>query len=641
MISRNDKKHGISIFKQLLIPAVISMSLLTQAHSNMTDQPNLIELSLEDLGDIEITTVSKSTQKLREAAASIYVITHEEIRRSGATSISEALRLAPNLQVARTASNAYAISSRGFNTTTTNKLLVLLDGRSVYTPLYSGVFWDVQDTLMEDIERIEVISGPGATLWGANAVNGVINIITRNAADTHGTLVTTTLGSEEKGIGVRQGGKTTSGIDYRFYAKRFDRGASLNAAGGVLQDSWKGAQGGFRIDNSSDKQQPWTLQGDLYSGSSEQRLSDDRRVEGANLLGRWNRKLDNGHVQVQTYIDHTKREYPGSWSESLDTIDIDAQHQFKIGQHEILWGGGYRYADDKVQNGLTFAFLPEHAHLKNANFFVQDQIDLIANTLKLTVGTKFEHNNYSGLDIQPDARLSWVVNDKHQLWGGISRAVRAPSRIDRDIYAPAPPSSPFLAGGSNFTSEVLTAYQLGYRGQFASRFTLSTTIFYNDYKKIRSIERDGGGVLFFANRIEGTGQGVELWGDLQLTQSLRVHMGYVYIEKHLTLPADNYNPAGVAAEGNDPKHQVSLQSSLNLPYNIEFDSIVRYISALPSPAVPSYTAFDFRLSWKPTPKWELAFVAQNLLDNQHAEFGAANNRSEIERSIFIKSTWKF
>lgn len=624
---------------------VVSWVLAGSAYGNTGQLSALAELNLEDLGNIEITSVSKYAQRLQDAAAAVYVITQEDIRRSGATSIAEALRLAPNLQVARYASNGYAISARGFNTTTTNKLLVLIDGRSVYTPLYSGVFWDVQDTLIGDIERIEVISGPGASLWGANAVNGVINVITRNAADTQGTLATLRVGSEEKTGSVRYGGKTEEGTAYRMYTKYFDRGASVNAAGSAKRDAWDNGQAGFRVDHVDNMQakQRWTAQGDIYRGSSEQATYDDRHVEGANLLGRWSSDLEQGHLQIQGYFDHTKRDQPGLFAESLDSFDLDVQHRFNIGnQQTFLWGGGYRYSSDRVQTSTTLAFLPGDTHLSTANFFVQDQITLIPNTVQLSLGTKFERNNYSGWDIQPDARLSWRVSDQHQLWGALSRAARAPSRFDRDLYIPGPPATPILNGGPEFTSEILTAYQLGYKGQWSSKLSLSATVFYNDYKKLRSLDRDATtGIYTINNHLEGTSQGVELWGELRPTQRWRVYAGYTYLDKNLRLLPGASNPSGTATEGNDPRHQLSLRSLLDLPYNLELDSMVRHISALPNPGVPAYTAFDVRLGWKPSKQWELALVAQNLFDDQHPEFGSASNRSEIQRNIFIKSTWKF
>jgi iron complex outermembrane receptor protein len=598
------------------------------------------DLSIEELANIEIISVSKKPEKLSEAAAAVFVITHEEIRRSGATSIPEALRLAPNLQVARVDSSQYAISARGFNSTTANKLLVLIDGRSVYTPLFSGVFWDVQDTLLEDIERIEVISGPGATLWGANAVNGVINIITRSARDTEGTLLTGGGGNEERAFaGFRHGGKLSDNASYRVYGKYFERDSTVLASGTSVPDAWHKGQGGFRIDWSSTAD-TLTLQGDAYKGAIDQATFNDKIIEGANLLARWEHSwAKDSNLQLQVYYDHTERDFPGLFAEIRNTFDIDLQHRFKFSErHEIVWGGGHRSSRDDVRNSPGLAFLPERRDLNLVNLFVQDSIALLKNRLQLTLGSKFEHNDYTGFEAQPSARLSWKPYEEQLLWAAVSRAVRTPSRIDRDLFVPASP--PFLlAGGPDFQSETVVAYELGYRVQPHARVSLSLSTFYNDYKHLRSLEPvPGTSALVLANRMEGETYGAELWADIKLTDSWRLKPGYAFLHKDLRLPSGSGDPS---IAGNDAKHRFLLRSAMDLTPKLEFDWTLSHVSSLPSPAVPAYTTLDLRLGWKQSKQLEVSLIGQNLLDKRHPEFGLASTRSEIERSVLVKAVLKF
>lgn len=604
---------------------------------------SLADLSIEELANIEITSVSRKPEKLSEAAAAVFVITHEDIRRSGATSIPEVLRLAPNLQVARVDSSQYAISARGFNSTTANKLLVLIDGRSVYTPLFSGVFWDVQDTLLDNIERVEIISGPGATLWGANAVNGVINIITRNAQDTQGAFLSGGVGSEERALaGLRYGGKLSDTAFYRVYGKYFERDNTMLANGASVPDAWHKGQGGFRIDWSS-AGDTLTLQGDVYRGAIDQALFDDKNIEGGNLLGRWERSgAGDSNLQLQVYYDHTEREFPGIFAEIRNTFDIDLQHRLKFAErHEIIWGGGYRFSRDDVSNRASLAFLPERRDLNLVNLFVQDSIALIKDRLQLTLGSKFEHNDYTGFEAQPSARVSWNPHEEQWLWGAVSRAVRTPSRIDRDLFAPASP--PFLlAGGPDFESETVIAYELGYRGQPHGRVSLAVSMFYNVYRRLRSLQPVPATSAFvIVNRMEGETYGAELWADIELTDSWHLKPGYAFLHTDLRLPSASGDPLGVRAAGNDPEHRFLLRSVMDLTPELELDWIVRHVSALPDPNVPSYTTLDLRLGWKASKQLQVSLIAQNLFDKRHPEFGQAATRSEIERSVLLRAAWKF
>lgn len=602
---------------------------------------DIADLSLEELANIEITSVSKRPERLGDAAASIYVITSDDIRRSGARSIPEILRLAPNLQVARVDSAQYAISSRGFNSTTANKLLVLIDGRSVYTPLFSGVFWDVQDTLPEDIERIEVISGPGGTQWGSNAVNGVINIITRDSRDTQGGFVGLGAGDDERGAAVRHGGRLGEHGNYRIYARQFGRNETATGSGVSRRDAFEYRQGGFRLDWTETGDRV-TLQGDSYDGRIGQPVGGDKVLSGGNLLARWSRALADGSaLQLQAYFDRTRRTYPGSFAESLDTGDIELQHRFKWGSaHDIVWGGGYRWLRDDVTNSAALAFLPARRDLQLGNLFVQDTI-VMSEGLKLSLGLKLEHNSYTGRELLPNVRLGWQVDDRTLLWSAISRAVRTPSRLDRDFHAPG--NAPFLiAGGPTFVSEIVTAYELGYRSQPSSRSSFSVSTFYNVHDNLRSVEGGAGGLppFILGNSMEGETYGIEAWGSHQAADWWRLSAGYSQLHKSLRFKPGSNDVSGLQAAGNDPTQQFSLRSQMNLPKRWELDLSLRVVDKLPNPQVPGYSTVDLRLGWNPVPGVELSLSAKNLFDRRHAEFGAQGVRSEFGRSVFLQLNWR-
>lgn len=600
----------------------------------------LVRMSIEELADIEITSASKRPERLSSAAAAVYVITREDIRRSGATSIPEILRLAPNLQVARVDASQYAITARGFNSTTANKLLVLIDGRSVYTPLFSGVFWDVQDVLPENIERIEVLSGPGGTLWGANAVNGVINVITRSAADTSGALASAGAGNDERNLAVRYGGKLGEDASFRISAKGSDDSHTVREIGGSADDSWHTKSAGFRMDwaRGSDG---LTFDANAYDGSIDQLINADKKVSGAHMLGRWNRRLgEESSLQVQAYVDRTKRTYPGTFGETLDTYDIEVQHRFAWGpRHDILWGGGYRLSRDDVTNTPALAFFPAQRDLTLANVFAQDSIAL-DDKLQLTLGAKLEHNNYTGLEFQPNARLAWKLRDNALLWSAVSRSVRTPSRLDRDFFVPG--SAPFVfAGGPDFVSEKLRTYEIGYRAQPVSTVSFSISAFYNVYDDLRSLERTTGTETVFANQMEGNTYGVETWGSYQVNDWWRLSAGYNYLVKDLHFKPGSRDISGTRAAGNDPRYQLTLRSTMNLAHNTELDVALRKVAALPDPAVPGYVELDMRLGWTVTKGVEISLSGFNLLDRRHPEFGNAPTRNEIGRSVYLRTLWTF
>jgi iron complex outermembrane receptor protein len=626
----------------------IGITTCAEAQSGSGSAASLKGLSLEELLDIEVTSVSRRPERLSEAASSVQVITQDDIRRAGATSIPEALRLASNLSVAQIDSRQWAISARGFNSTTANKLLVLIDGRTVYTPLYAGVFWDVQDTLIEDIDRIEVISGPGATLWGANAVNGVINITTKTARDTQGLMLSAAAGNElEADAGVRYGGSSGNWA-YRVYGKYTDRDGPELPSGRDISRDWHTAQGGFRLDGVLSQSDSLTLQGDFYEGRIQQPFTDEIEVHGWNAIGRWSRRLSDGSdLQLQLYFDRTHRDIPRSFTEDLDTIDLDFQHHIAFGErHDVVWGLGYRFIDDEIENGLAFAFLPTDLTREWFSAFVQDEIKLY-DAVRLTLGMKLEHNEYTDLEAQPNARLSWRLNDTSLVWSAISRAVRTPSRIDREFYSPG--RAPFvgLRGGPGFDSETVIAYEVGYRAQPLDRLLLTVSTFYNDYDHLRSVERinpPAPAPLFIDNGFEGTTYGAEVTADYRVTEVWRLSAGYTELRVDLDRKRWSTDPSLGSNESHDAENYFLVRSSLDIA-DWQLDASYRHAGRIANQNVPSYGELGVRIAWWLTPNIELSLVGQNLLHDSHPEFGTlsplvTSTRNEIERSGYARIVWR-
>jgi iron complex outermembrane recepter protein len=645
--------------------AILAMcigSAPAQADSGSSTIGELKQLNVEDLMNIQVTSVARHPEKLIEAASAIQVITHEDIRRSGATNIPEALRLADNLQVAQKNSHDWAISARGFNTDLANKLLVMVDGRTVYTPLYSGVFWDVQDYLLEDIDRIEVISGPGGALWGANAVNGVINIITKSAADTQGLYAEAGGGSQPQGFaGVRYGGMLAPDTSFRVYGKYFERTDELQADGSSAMDAWRQGRGGFRVDSERSAQDRLTLQGDVYGGPEEMQSRGTANTSGDNILGRWSHRFsEQSDLTLQSYFDQTHLSDPtaaavfsgielapaGVLHDDLDTYDVDFQHRFRLGPaNRIVWGLGFRHTRDVVGNTPALAFLPAILDQDLYSAFVQDEIQL-RNDLSFTLGSKLEHNDYTGFEVEPDARLSWTVSPQQALWAAISRAVRTPSRIDRDLSEPAPPYLVILKGGSNFKSETVIAYELGYRAQIGSKFAASISSFYNDYNDVRSTSYTPGTLFpfYFANNVAGHTEGLELSGNYQVSDDWSLHAGYTLLQEHLHVKPGQYDLNDAHNEAADPEHQVSLRSSVNLPGRVNFDAALRWVDTLynTTGTVPAYFEMDTRLAWHAGDRLELSIIGQNLLHGDHTEYGTPDpTRGEIQRSVYGKIAWQY
>lgn len=642
-------------------------------------QDALTELSLEELMNVEVVTYSKSPQKWFDTPAAVFVITQEDIRRSGVTSIPEALRLAPGVEVYRVTSSQWVVGIRGFTSLTgrlSPSLLVLIDGRSVYSPLFAGVFWEVQDLLLEDIERIEVIRGPGGTLWGANAVNGVINIITKHSKETQGGLVTLGGGTEERTFGgVRYGGAVGEQLHYRVYGKFFNRDALFHPTGSDFDD-WRMAQGGFRADLDLPERNTVTIQGDLYSGKEGQRttlttyqppasqiVDKDADLSGGNLSFRFD------HIQSQRsdwtarfYYDRVSR-HTATFEDNEDTLDLELRNRFRpTAGHELIWGIGYRLISDHFIGNQTTFFDPPRRTDNLYSAFGQYQLTLIPERLFLTLGSKFEHNDYSGFEMQPSGRLLWKPSPNQALWASIARAVRTPSRLEHDSSLTGltnpnstPPTFIRLTGEDDlFDSERVIAYEVGYRTQPMRRLSFDLAAFYNRYTHLLSLQPgapftesvppDPDRVIapfFYENRVEGHTYGVEVMSDWQVQEWWRVNVIYTFLQIDLNQASGSVDPFRIVAatEGTNPLQQAGLRSVMDLPGGWELDGFLRYVDRLSSQSIKQYYNLDLRVGWRPTQKVELAVVGQNLLDNHHPEFsGGSAGFTEVERGVFGKVT---
>ena len=635
------------IRKQPVLRHAIAASLLLLSGGARADDQDLPSLSLEQLSDVVVTSVSRQEERLANAAASIYIISATDLARSGVLTLPEALRLAPNLQVAQLDARNYAITARGFNSAFQNKLLVLIDGRSIYSPLFSGVFWDAQDLLISDIERIEVISGPGATIYGANAVNGVINIITKSSKDSQGGLVAAAGGGDLRTAGARYGGRVRNG-HYRLYAKGIEVDDTFTEAGADSNTGFRRQQAGFRADWEIDGY-GLRISGDAYQGRLGQSGTRDIHIGGANLTGALDTRLaDGSDLHIGLIFDHTERDQPGAFKERLDTVDLALQHNVRLGEsHRLSWGGGYRSASDRVVNGPAFGFLPGDARLHWANLFAQDEISL-SPQLKATVGIKFERNHYTGLEHLPNLRLAWTPGARHLVWGSLARSVRAPSRIDRDLYAPTMPpvlggvAQFAIAGGPDFASEVVKVAELGYRSQMTDTFSYSLTAFRGDYDRLRTLEPRAQGGSVFSNLGEGASKGIEAWWRWQPVARWRLSGGAVFQDAEVSFkPASRDVAASTALANNDARRQWFLRSYFDLSDAHKVDFSLRYNSGLPNPAVPAYTELDAQWTWNIGPDLDLALIGKNLLHASHAEYGSAPARSVFERTAMLKLVHRF
>ncbi len=645
-----------------------------------TPENEFLDMDLSQLMNVTITSVAKKKQRLSDAAAAVYVITQEDIRRSGVTHIAEALAMAPGIQVARISASKWSVSSRGFAGYTSNKLLVLMDGRSVYSPAYSGTFWDMQDTLLEDIDRIEVIRGPGGTIWGANAVNGVINIITKQSADTHGGLVRVGAGDQEIAqAAARFGGALSPKTDGRVYLSGNDRNSNTLAFDGSdANDGWRNIQGGFRLDGQPESHSEWTLQGDLYQNRADQILypywiegppyltSNYGNIDagGANLLGRYRHELsDRSVLSVQAYYDYNDRE-EAYYRQTFNTIDFDLQYETLLGErNSITMGAGYRQIKGEFDTSFQLQVEDNTDRLYSA--FLQDEIKLVSDTLWLTVGVKLEHNDITGNEWQPSGRILWKPVENHSLWASVARAVRTPSMIEENggILAAAYPipsglATTYLRGSASFESETALAYEAGYRWQATSTLSIDTAFFYNNYDKIYSlypIVKSGGFDLTFINGSSGDGYGFEAAIDWKPAPWLSFVLTYSYLNMDLLLDKAEALYAGESnfVSKTSPANQFSLRSSVDVAKDWQTNFWLRYTDEITNRSgvdllseqisIDSYFLFDVNIIWTPTDHLEIMLAGQSIFNGSKLQYSSelVTPATEIERGVYAKLTYRF
>lgn len=685
----NNNKNRLFTFKKpqrfsRILATLILGSAGNAWAANEGDTVAIEDLSLTDLMQLKVSTVSRKSQTLSQTAAAAFVITQEDIRRSGAMSIPEALRLAPGLDVAQIDASNWAITSRGFNGKYANKLLVLMDGRTVYTPLFSGVFWNLQDTMMEDIDHIEVIRGPGAAMWGSNAVNGVINIITKKAKDTRGNLLVAGGGNQQRGFaGFRHGGQLGSNGNYRIYGKGFERHDTVSASGQNQNDSWRSGQFGFRMDQSISNKDKVTLQGDAYrmnvgapfrsnavfTPPYSSYIPQDDLSSGGNVLARWESTFSDGsEIKLQGYYDRVQFDAP-ALSNAVDTFDIDFQHRLHLSEmHDVMWGADYRHIRSASDNTADISFSPETINYQNFSFFAQDEIALVAERLSLTLGAKIEESHFGGTQFQPNARLLWTPDRKNSVWFAVSKASRIPSQGEANstiALGITPPSAQTfglpvqatISGNPNLAAEKVLAFELGYRAQWTSRFSTDIAGFINSYSDLGQFVFVGGTPtpalsfapvphlavpLSYANATKTTKTyGLELSTNWRVLNWMRLEGMFTYLEVE-DPPQDSVNDA-IAI----PRTQEMLRCLLDLSEKSKLDFIARHVGNLPSAnnqRVASYTAVDARFSYELHKDLELSLVGQNLFDKRHVEFASSASNippSQIPRGVYAKVMWSF
>lgn len=632
---------------------------------------NYLDLSLEQLLNVKVHSASKKEEMIADSPVAVYAITGADIERSGVTTIPDALRMVPGVEVARADSNSWAISIRGFNSTLANKLLVLVDGRSIYNPVFGGVMWEANDLMVEDIDRIEVIRGPGGALWGANAVNGVINIITKHTRETQGTLVSATVGNEEKAtLSVRHGGSVGAEGSYRVYAKGFRRDASVKpdvsaSSGEDTYDEWDGFRTGFRLDWNDE----FTLQGDAYRTDTEQLRADHSLTapfttveqqniiyEGVNLLGRWTAEQDDGALlSIQSYVDWSKRDEPFNFADERTTFDLEAQYNFVPStRHEVIAGAGIRYLSDDKRGNANVMFDTPKDESAIYSAFVQDKITLSKDKWFLTAGTKIEHNDFSGTEVQPNIRLHREF-EASLLWASISKAVRTPTPIETDItstLATAESIRVAFVPNEEFKTEKLTAYEIGYRKQISSSVSIDVATFYNDYKQLATTTPSAPVLVIntidpphflvpvqFTNDMTGHATGAEL--ALGWTPYSQLHISATY--SYLNLLLDAIDPSHEGAEHLSPMHRVGTRVFWDVSDTWSVNVTANYTDAIPALLVDDYVRLDINIGGRISETIKFNLIAQNLLESTHREFGSPNdmNAGEIERSIFGKVSWHF
>jgi iron complex outermembrane recepter protein len=660
-----------------LLALGLSASVVSLAQS--FSSRDLIKTDLADLMSMEVTSVSKKEQKLSKVPAAIYVINQDDIRRSGANNIPDLLRMVPGVDVAQIDAHTWAISIRGFGGLYTNKVLVLIDGRSVYTPSFSGVYWDQQDVPLEDIERIEVIRGPGGTVWGANAMNGVINIITKSAKATQGGLLRAGTGSEETAQGLLQyGGKIRRKGAYRIFGNYFNVSNSTAADGTQAADGWHAVHGGFRSDWDLSPRDTMTVQGDLLRTTEGQPISelfsnalplqltfnDKFRASAGNVLGRWNRTLSNGSdMSLQVYYDRYVRDHEGA-SEGRNTFDLDFQHHLVVGsRHDIVWGLGYRVTGDHITPGYSGGFVPQRRTDNLFSSFIQDEMR-VTNSLWFTLGSKLEHNGYTGFEFQPSAQLVWTPTDRQAIWASVARAIRQPARSDSDLQIdiaafpldPTTLAALQLQGNPQLkTAEELLSYQVGYRAQVSEPLSLDVATFWNSYHHLQTAEPADPFFtvtptpphmvfpLVLNDKAHGSTYGAEIFANWNVTGRWQISPGYTVIHMNVTPDPSSQDTTVAGTAGDTPKHKFEIRSLVSLPHNVSWDSALYHVGRFPDADVSAYNRVDTRLAWRVGESVQLSVVGQNLLTPRHTEFQDTEGllHSQVGRSVYGKITWYF
>lgn len=622
--------------------------IISSAHPQPVTPQDLKRLSIEELTELDITTVSRRAEPLAMVPSAVSVVRAEDLRRLGVTSIAEAMRLADGVEVARANASTYAISTRGFNITTANKLLVMVDGRSVYSPLFGGTFWDVQDLPLMDVDRIEVIRGPGGTIWGANAVNGVVNVITRSAAETHGAHAALTIGSEDRTIASMQYGDKAGSSDYRVYGRFHYTDAGRFADGTSAEDPVRMGGAGFRVDSDTAGRNRWLLQGEAYAGAEGLADRDDTSVSGGHLMARWTHRQSNrAEFRAQVYYDRVFRHVANQLRHSLDTVDVDTQQELFLGaRHDVVVGGAFRVARGEDIGNPAFFFDPSVSVINIGSVFAQDEIAIVPGRVALIAGTKFERNTYTGVETQPSVKVRVNPGTRHTIWGGVSRAVRLPTRFDTDLRFTNPATGAIvLTGSRDFESESMIAWEGGYRSQLHNRLSIDLAAYVNTYDDLRSEEfpSSPGQPVLLENRMNATTGGIELGSNVLLAPWWRMHASYMYLHERFTFDPESTDPTGGANEAQDPAHQFSLRSSTDLSKDLELDAMFRHVGELPHPVVPAYSELDVRLGWSVGRHWTVGVVGRNLLHDRHLEFASfgTSMREEFERAVHVVTSWRF
>ena len=626
----------------------------------------LKDLSLEELGEVEITTQSKQPEEIWQTPAAISVLTQDDIRRLGATNIPDLLRMIPGVFVGTVNSSNWAVGVRGFTSNFSKSLLILIDGRSVYTPLFGGVYWAVQGTMLEDIERIEIIRGPGGTAWGENAVNGVIHIITKKSSETQGTLSTTVAGNLEKYNGeLRFGGTAGKDLTYRIFAAGFVRGPEVHP-NNRDPDEWHLARGGFRTDWTTSSRDQFTLQGDIYQGSSPREslnLDTEDPVSGGDILGRWSHDFsgaqdNSSNIFMQMYVDRTIREGVVGGVKQW-TIDFDSALRFRPDEHNtVVLGAGYRHNPTRFTPHNPFVnFLPERQNYDLASVFAQDEVALFDRHIFLTGGLKAEHNIFTHWELEPTVRLLFRASDHQTYWAAISRSVRIPSQLEENFRLAVPLNRNLeflISGNKHFESEVLLGYEAGYRHLLTRNFLIDVAGFFNNYDQLQgflpavfqtdpvTIPAIPALTTLYGNTVDGSTRGIELAPDWKVNCCWRLIGNYSLLRYNLKSRTGFTDPATITGYvGSSPLHQLSIQSRIDLPYRFEFDQDVRRIGSLPAQKVPAYTTADLRLGWH----WKslaISVIGRDLLDSGHTEFAAGDDSVAtlgVRRSVFAKLVW--